>query len=70
MRRHISTRQYDIQTAYTLTKVTEEVYFDIKIDGVDTGRIVFRMFGDTAPKTVKNFSSLAKGDSGTGNSGK
>ena len=53
-----------------LAEVTEKVFFDIKIDGADTGRIVFGMFGDTVPKTVKNFSSLAKGDSGVGNSGK
>ena len=56
--------------ADTLAEVTEKVYFDISIDGAAAGRIIFGMFGSTVPKTVKNFSSLAKGDSGTGNSGK
>ena len=56
--------------ADTLAEVTEKVFFDINIDGADAGRITFGMFGDTVPKTVKNFSSLAKGDSGIGNSGK
>ena len=56
--------------ADTLAEVTEKVYFDITVDGAEAGRIVFGMFGNTVPKTVKNFSSLAKGDSGTGNSGK
>ena len=56
--------------ADTLAEVTEKVYFDITIDGEDTGRIVFGMFGGVVPKTVKNFSSLAKGDFGEGNSGK
>ena len=56
--------------ADTLAEVTEKVFFDIKVDGVDTGRITFGMFGDTVPKTVKNFSTLAAGSAGKGNSGK
>merc|ERR1712051_861901 len=49
---------------------TEKVYFDIEMDGHPAGRIVFGMFGNVVPKTVKNFSSLATGDAGVGNSGK
>ena len=56
--------------ADTLDTVTEKVYFDIEIDGKEAGRIVFGMFGDTVPKTVKNFSTLAEGSAGVGNSGK
>ena len=53
-----------------LDTVTEKVYFDIQIDGEDTGRIVFGMFGDTVPKTVANFATLCDGSAGMGNSGK
>ena len=56
--------------ADTLDTVTEKVYFDIEVDGNSAGRIVFGMFGDTVPKTVKNFSTLAEGSAGVGNSGK
>merc|ERR1712012_335952 len=40
------------------------------IDGEKTGRIVFGLFGDTVPKTVKNFSTLTDGSAGVGNAGK
>ena len=59
-----------ITFAQTLDTVTEKVFFDIEVDGKSQGRIVFGMFGDTVPKTVKNFSTLADGSAGTGNSGK
>ena len=59
-----------IAFADTLDTVTEKVYFDIEVDGQKEGRIVFGMFGDTVPKTVKNFSTLCDGSAGTGNSGK
>ena len=53
-----------------LDTITEKVYFDITVDGEAAGRIVFGMFGNTVPKTVKNFSTLADGSAGEGNSGK
>ena len=56
--------------AEPLDTVTEKVYFDIEIDGEKTGRIVFGLFGDTVPKTVKNFSTLTDGSAGVGNAGK
>ena len=56
--------------ADTLDTVTQKVFFDIEIAGEKTGRIVFGMFGDTVPKTVKNFATLADGSAGMGNSGK
>lgn len=42
--------------------VTEKVFFDITIDGKPAGRFVFGLFGETVPKTVQNFLSLAIGD--------
>ena len=53
-----------------LDTITEKVYFDITVDGEAAGSIVFGMFGNTVPKTVKNFSTLADGSAGEGNSGK
>ena len=40
--------------AETLAEVTEKVFFDIKINDAAAGRIVFGMFGNTVPKTVKS----------------
>ena len=54
----------------TLDKVTQKVFFDIDIDGEAQGRIVFGLFGDTVPRTAKNFATLADGSAGIGNSGK
>ncbi|XP_064611875.1 peptidyl-prolyl cis-trans isomerase B-like isoform X1 [Liolophura sinensis] len=51
------------------TTVTKKVFFDISIDGEEVGRIVFGLFGDTAPKTVNNFYQLASGDLGFGYEG-
>ena len=54
----------------TLDTVTEKVFFDITVDDEPLGRITFGMFGNTVPKTVKNFSTLADGTAGVGNAGK
>ena len=54
----------------TLADITEKVYFDIEIDGASTGRIVFGMYGDVVPKTVRNFVTLCDGSAGVGNAGK
>jgi peptidyl-prolyl cis-trans isomerase B (cyclophilin B) len=40
-------------------KVTKQVYFDIKIGEVEAGRLIIGLFGETAPKTVENFFTLA-----------
>ena len=41
-----------------LYTVTKKVYFDISIDGKPEGRIVMGLFGETTPKTAKNFYEL------------
>ena len=51
-------------------KVTEKVFFDVKIGDAEPRRIVFGLFGETVPKTVKNFRCLCTGEMGTGKSGK
>lgn len=38
---------------------TKKVFFDVEIDGEKAGRVVIGLFGDTVPKTTKNFFQLA-----------
>lgn len=51
-------------------KVTDRVFMDIEIDGNHTGRIVYGLFGDIAPRTTENFKRLCACDAGIGTSGK
>ncbi len=44
--------------------VTTKVYFDIMIDGAERGRVVFGLFGDVVPLTVKNFVTYASDKKG------
>merc|ERR1711934_1123745 len=56
--------------AEPLAEITEKVYFDITIDEEPEGQIVFGLFGNVVPKTVKNFATLCDGSAGVGNAGK
>ncbi|XP_049785749.1 peptidyl-prolyl cis-trans isomerase 5-like [Schistocerca cancellata] len=50
-------------------KVTDKVWFDIKIGEENVGRIEIGLFGKTVPKTVKNFVELAQKPAGEGYKG-
>ena len=54
----------NLTLADTLSTVTNKVYFDVTIDDEDAGRIVFGLFGDVVPRTVKNFVELSDGSAG------
>lgn len=45
--------------ADTDATVTRKVLFDVSVGGQPIGKIVLGLFGNTAPKTVTNFVSLA-----------
>nr|CAH7743538.1 unnamed protein product [Callosobruchus chinensis] len=40
-------------------KVTDQIYFDIHVDDAHLGRIIFGLFGEVVPKTVRNFKEIA-----------
>eukprot|EP00271_Cylindrocystis_brebissonii_P011574 TRINITY_DN29443_c0_g1_i1.p1 TRINITY_DN29443_c0_g1~~TRINITY_DN29443_c0_g1_i1.p1 ORF type:complete len:278 (+),score=30.55 TRINITY_DN29443_c0_g1_i1:592-1425(+) len=45
------------------------VYFDITIDGEAAGRLTFKLYTDTAPRTAENFRALATGEKGANEEG-
>ncbi|GAA5886317.1 hypothetical protein JCM16303_003761 [Sporobolomyces ruberrimus] len=45
------------------------VFFDIKINDNNAGRIIMELFADVTPKTAENFRALCTGEKGTGQSG-
>jgi cyclophilin family peptidyl-prolyl cis-trans isomerase len=42
------------------------VFFDITIDGKESGRIEFELFADVVPDTAENFRQLCTGEAGFG----
>lgn len=40
-------------------KVTDQIFFDVAVNHEYLGRILLGLFGEVAPKTVKNFKELA-----------
>lgn len=47
----------------------QKVFFDIKINNADAGRIVFELRDDIAPRTCANFAALCTGEMGFGYKG-
>mmetsp|Transcript_34270 Transcript_34270/g.82534 ORF Transcript_34270/g.82534 Transcript_34270/m.82534 type:complete len:198 (-) Transcript_34270:452-1045(-) len=47
-------------------EITETVFFDIAIDGVDVGKVEMGLYGNTVPKTVENFKQLCLKPEGEG----
>ncbi|KAL8157513.1 uncharacterized protein LOC141674211 [Apium graveolens] len=48
-----------------LINETPEVFFDIEIGGISSGRIIMKLFYDTTPITAQNFRALCTGMKGT-----
>ena len=42
-------------------EITHRVYFDIDINSVPAGRVIFGLYGNVVPKTVENFATLCEG---------
>ncbi|WMX43660.1 peptidylprolyl isomerase [Streptomyces roseicoloratus] len=49
--------------------MSNNVFFDITINGEAAGRIVFELFDEVVPKTARNFRELATGQNGFGYAG-
>ncbi|KAI7883419.1 peptidyl-prolyl cis-trans isomerase cyp5 [Lichtheimia hyalospora FSU 10163] len=47
-----------------------KVFFDVAVNGKPSGRMVFKLFNDTVPKTAENFRALCTGEKGIGQAGK
>uniref|UniRef100_A0A6U4IER7 Peptidyl-prolyl cis-trans isomerase n=2 Tax=Hemiselmis andersenii TaxID=464988 RepID=A0A6U4IER7_HEMAN len=52
------------------SKKRDEVFLDIGIQGMETGRLTIELYSDIVPKTAENFKLLCTGDRGRGQSGK
>jgi cyclophilin family peptidyl-prolyl cis-trans isomerase len=54
----------DTDVAQVDAVVTDDVFFDVTIDGEPAGRVTFGLFGNDAPKTCANFRALCTGEKG------
>jgi len=50
--------------------VRPQVFFDMALDGIPAGRMIFELFADIVPRTAENFRCLCTGEMGRGRSGK
>jgi len=50
-------------------KAMSKVFFDVSIGGKAAGRITFKLFDETVPRTTRNFRELATGQQGFGYKG-
>jgi len=57
------------QPIFDRSAVSENVYFEVSVDGKSLGRITFKLYDDVVPKTTKNFRELATGEHGFGYKG-
>ena len=55
----VDNRQYA-----TIDTITQKCFFDIKIDGINHGRMIIALFGNTVPISVRNFVELCSGKNG------
>lgn len=50
-------RTHDFLATVISQTVTNKVFFDVEIEGGESGRIVLGLFGEDVPKTAENFVS-------------
>ncbi|KAG5639334.1 cyclophilin peptidyl-prolyl cis-trans isomerase Cyp2 [Sphagnurus paluster] len=58
-----------LTTAASTAKPLSNVFFDVAINAKPAGRIVFKLYDETVPKTTRNFRELATGQHGFGYKG-
>ncbi|CAO3614262.1 unnamed protein product [Cunninghamella blakesleeana] len=51
-------------------KNAPKVFFDIAVNNKPTGKLTFKLFSETVPKTSENFRALCTGEKGIGKAGK
>lgn len=59
-------KKQNVNTKFCFSQLLQ---FDITINDVPSGRIVFKLYDDVVPKTAKNFRDLATGQHGFGYQG-
>ncbi|OBZ77207.1 Peptidyl-prolyl cis-trans isomerase [Grifola frondosa] len=63
---YASSRYPAVPRTKSRTPSGPDVFFDIAVDGVPAGRIVFRLWDSACPLTARNFRELATGQNGFG----